>query len=263
MTNRRSALALTLAGILVAGMPAAAYAKTAPAPAVAAADWSVAYDTTFAAEDLATMRVLDEPAWKNGEIQRYARSQVASLDGGGMRLRVERSGEEWLSGAVELRDVIVRPGSYVTASVRLPEGQGFWPAFWMWNTTGGRDSSEIDIVETASPWWNEAVSSVHGAKKTGLASIVTRTDGSWADAVHDYAVWWERDVVVFYIDGVEVGRYAGRNIPSGDMFAVFNVAIGGAWAGMPDETTPSPADMIVEDFAVYTHGAARPAAPPV
>jgi hypothetical protein len=258
MKHPRSALALILTGILATAMPAAAYADTTPTPG-----WTVAYETTFPAEDIATMRVLDEPAWKNGEIQRYAPSQVAPLEGGGMRLTAERSGEEWLSGAVELRDVIVRPGSYVTASVKLPEGQGFWPAFWMWNTAGGRDTSEIDIVETASPWWNEAVSSVHGAKKTGLASIVTRTDGSWAEAVHDYAVWWERDVVVFYIDGVEVGRYAGRNIPTTDMFAVFNVAIGGAWAGMPDETTPSPADMIVEDFAVYTHGTARPAAPPV
>ena len=254
----RSALVLTLIGGLVAFAPAAAHAAETPAPG-----WTVQYDTTFSAADLATTRILDEPAWKNGEIQRYAPSQVAPLDGGGMRLRVEKVGDQWMSGAVELRNVIIRPGSYVTASVKLPEGQGFWPAFWMWNTAGGRDTSEIDIVEAASPWWHEAVQSVHGAKKTGLASIVTRMDGSWADEVHDYAVWWERDFVNFYIDGVQVGRYAGKNIPTADMFAIFNVAVGGAWPGLPDATTPSPADMIVQDFTVYTHGATRPGVPPV
>ncbi|MEL5990907.1 glycoside hydrolase family 16 protein [Microbacterium phosphatis] len=258
MKHFRSALALTLIGGLIALTPTAAHAAETPAPG-----WAVAYDTTFPAEDLAMTRILNQPAWKNGEIQRYATSQVAPLEGGGMRLRAEKVGTEWLSGGVEMRNVIIKPGSYVTASIKLPEGQGFWPAFWMWNTVGGRNTSEIDIVEAASPWWNEAVSSVHGAKKTGLASIVTRTDGSWADEVHDYAVWWERDVVSFWIDGVQVGRYAGKNIPTDDMFAVFNIAIGGAWPGLPDSTTPSPADMVVEDFAVYTHGSARPAAPPV
>lgn len=266
---RRSALALILAGVLVAAVPAAARAQAvspvSPAATAGDAGWRVAYATTFTAAELATMRTLDEPAWKNGEVQRYAPSQVVPRDGGGMSLRVERAGDQWLSGAVELRGVTIRPGTYVTASIRLPEGQGLWPAFWMWNTAGGKVASEIDIVEAASPRWDEAVSSIHGARKnlSGLATFVTRTDGSWADEVHDYAVWWERDVVTFWIDGVRVGRYAGKNIPTDDMFAVLNVAAGGTWPGSPDATTPSPVDMVVEDLTVYDHGSVRPAAPPV
>ena len=83
--------------------------------------------------------------------------------------------------------------------------------------------------------------------------------GSFADGFHVYAVDWGPDRTRFLIDGRETGSFptpAAIDVP---MHLMLNLAVGGEWAGPPDEPLTFPARMEVDWVRVWTND---PSAPP-
>ena len=86
----------------------------------------------------------------------------------------------------------------VEARIRVPEAQGFWPAFWMLGNNIVSDQwpacGELDIQERVNaalhPDWNEA--SIHGTGFTGqnLGTRYFFLTGQTAAAWHTYGVIW-------------------------------------------------------------------------
>ena len=75
-------------------------------------------------------------------------------------------------------------------------------------------------------------------------------DGDFSREFHDFAVKWEPGLIRWYLDGVEFFRAVhwfsagadGIKAPypapfDHDMYLILNLAVGGSWAGYPDETT--------------------------
>jgi len=162
------------------------------------------------------------------------------------------------------------------ARLRIPFGQGLWPAFWMlgdnidstiWPTCG-----EIDIMENIGREPAIIHGTIHGPGYSGdkgpSSAYSLANKKRFADSFHVFAVEWEPGVIRFYCDGVLYATRTSADLPDGKtwvydhpFFIILNVAVGGGWPGNPDATTVFPQTMLVDYVRVYqraTPSATRP-----
>lgn len=188
-------------------------------------------------------------------------SNNVSLDGQG-RLVIQATrgkGGNYTSGWVWTKNNLSFGYGTVTARVKVPKGQGLWPAIWMMgadsDTVGWPASGEIDIAELASST-TKLHTTLHGP-------IAGTTDNQQAQVIsmlpdlstgyHDYWVTHLKDQIIFGVDGQTLGTFTPDDLEPGEtwvynrpMYFIMNLAVGGSWAGAPDSTTPSTAKMLVE-----------------
>jgi beta-glucanase (GH16 family) len=151
------------------------------------------------------------------------------------------------------------------ARIKIPYGQGLWPAFWMLGddigAVGWPSCGEIDIMENIGKEPSMAHGSMHGpgySGDKGLTGAYTLPSGKFSDDFHVFAVEWEPNVVRFYVDGNLYETRTPRDTPQGarwayghPFFILLNVAVGGNWPGNPDATTTFPQKMLVDYVRVY------------
>jgi len=158
------------------------------------------------------------------------------------------------------------------ARIKIPSGQGMWPAFWMLgdniSSVGWPKCGEIDIMENVGKEPGLVHGSLHGPMTTGAATDLTSTVSlptgkDFAAAFHLYAVEWEPDVVRFYVDDTLYATFTANSVASTPttagswvfdhpFFLILNVAVGGSWPGPPDATTAFPQTMLIDYVRVYT-----------
>lgn len=136
---------------------------------------------------------------------------------------------------------------YWEMRAELPQGQGLWPAFWLVGM------GEIDIMEVLGqdPW--VVHNSTHGYNNGRLVSTSNAAAvNDLTEGYHTYGLEWTADALTFYVDGqvtTQLDGAAYRNF--GPSFMVINLAVGGAWGGVPDSTTPFPAEMSIDYVRAY------------
>jgi beta-glucanase (GH16 family) len=153
------------------------------------------------------------------------------------------------------------------ARIKIPEGQGLWPAFWMLgndiDSVSWPQCGEIDIMENIGSEPGTVHGSMHGPGYSGgsdlTASYALPGGAKLGDDFHVYAVEWEAGSVSFYIDDTLYETQTPADIPAGTtwvfdqpFFLLLNVAVGGSWPGDPDATTVFPQTMLVDYVRVYT-----------
>ena len=157
----------------------------------------------------------------------------------------------------------------IAARIKLPFGQGIWPAFWMLGANideNGGDtpwpqSGEIDILELYGSKNDSVVeANIHFADNTNSHSNMGAVsyklkDGKFSDTFHIFELEWDENKVTWLVDGIE---YASFPITSDELsefhkefFILFNVAIGGKYAGYPDSTSVFPQYMYIDWVRVY------------
>jgi beta-glucanase (GH16 family) len=151
------------------------------------------------------------------------------------------------------------------ARIRIPRGQGLWPAFWMLgadiDSIGWPQSGEIDIMENIGREPAVAHGTLHGpgySGANGIGRADTLTRGAYADDFHVYGVSWRPNEIRWYVDGRQYHRMTPADLPRGTkwvfdhpFFLLLNVAVGGGWPGDPDASTTFPQQMIVDYVRVY------------
>jgi beta-glucanase (GH16 family) len=153
------------------------------------------------------------------------------------------------------------------ARMRIPRGQGLWPAFWMLaadiDQVGWPEGGEIDIMENIGREPAIVHGTLHGPGYSGSEGI-SRTDtlsrGAYADDFHIYAVEWQPNEIRWYVDGRQYNRMTPADLPQGTkwvfdrpFFLLMNVAVGGGWPGDPDASTTFPQVMVVDYVRAYGH----------
>jgi len=164
----------------------------------------------------------------------------------------------------------------IEASIRVPTGQGVWPAFW---GLGAHDQSlnwpqigEVDIMEVwnpqpgtadVNPFLNHA--SVHGPNEPGAKNGYVDVTGTYSfpkpmqQAFHQFAVEWSPGEMDFYCDGnlysrQSVGDLSDKKVWEMDnapFYLLLNLAMGGDFFGYPNDTTPPTPTMLVDYVRVY------------
>ena len=218
--------------------------------------------------------------WGNNELQYYLPDN-AQLANGVLSITAQREsiGDlNYTSARINTEDRFAFQYGRVEASMKLPSGQGLWPAFWMLpqDTNYGvwAASGEIDIVEAINldgTNGNEIFATIHygGVFPANLSSSVTHTPGpDVTEDFHTYAFEWDEFEMRWYLDGTlyRVENFwsstaAPYPAPFDQPFHIlFNLAVGGNFPGSPNGTTPFPATLEVDWVRVYS-GEAPPVVP--
>ena len=144
------------------------------------------------------------------------------------------------------------------ARIKIPRGQGVWPAFWALgtniNTVGWPACGEIDTMENIGREPNQVHGSLHGPNGYNTSSTFSLGE-PFANGFHVFAVDWFPDHISFEVDGK---IYNTQNRPAAGwafdhpFYLVLNLAIGGSWPGSPNGSTPFPSMMDVDYVHVFT-----------
>jgi len=277
------------AWLLLAGASAALAVSCSPspppasvvgtdAPAVPGVAWSGAPDATAGVEPTQQLPPADpafrltfqdefdgnrlNPAlWRTGvpwgdvtntEAQIY-RTSALSVDSGVLTMTASRragEGKAFTSGAVHTDDLYEYTYGYLEVRARVPAGRGLWPAVWMQSARSG-EFNEIDVLEVLGQ--DPSSNHVNLHKDSNRWKAGTTVFGpDLSKDFHVYAVDWEPERVVWYMDGVEVFRSEGHVLDR-PMCIIMNLTVGGSksWSGPTDSTTPFPSRFDIDYIRVY------------
>ena len=201
--------------------------------------------------------------WGNNELQYYLPDN-AQLVNGVLEITARREtieGSNYTSARLNTEDRFAFKYGRIEASIKLPEGQGIWPAFWMlsqdspygtWAATG-----EIDIMEAVNlggTGGNDIYGTIHYGGEFPQNTFTGETytpSVNVSEDFHTYALEWDEFEMRWYFDDQ---LYAMQNFwfssaapypaPFDQPFHILlNVAVGGSFPGSPDGTTPFPVTM--------------------
>ncbi len=152
---------------------------------------------------------------------------------------------------------------HVEARMKIPRGQGMWPAFWMLGTpVNWPDSGEIDVMENVGFEPSTVHGTIHGPGYSGSGGIgapYTLPNGqAFADDFHTFAVDWAPDSITWTVDGNVYQKRTPADLGgktwvfNKPFFLILNLAVGGYWPGDPDASTSFPQQLIVDSVSVTT-----------
>jgi len=171
----------------------------------------------------------------------------------------------YVSGKITTQKrVDFQPGR-VEARIKLPAGQGLWPAFWMLganiDSVGWPASGELDIMENRGSKPGITSSAVHGPGYSGATPFAhehTLGGRAFADDFHVFAVEWDSTAIRFFVDSVAhytlkraEAETRGKWVFDQPAFININLAVGGIFDGDPRSDTEFPAAMVVDYVRVY------------
>lgn len=210
--------------------------------------------------------------WGNHELETYTNSaENASLDGHGhLAITARREAVTGPDGIARdytsARLMTARSWTYgrFEARIKLPSGQGLWPAFWLVGANLGTTSApvlgELDVLESIDGM-STFFGSAHGDRTSGgrwSQSVTARPAGGMGGNWHVYRMDWSAAQVAWYVDGQRVGSLERSRLDAAwnwrfdyPQRMILNLAVGGRWPGAPDATTPFPATMLVDWVRVY------------
>jgi beta-glucanase (GH16 family) len=212
--------------------------------------------------------------WGNNELQHYQAAN-ATVSGGVLKIEARKEkvgGKEYTSARLRTKGRGDFTFGRMEARIRLTQGQGIWPAFWMLPTDevhgGWPRSGEIDIMENVG----HETATVHGTVHFGPAfpdnqfvgASYELQGGAFADGFHTFAVEREPGEIRWYVDDVLYSTKTQADTaphawPFDERFHfLLNVAVGGNWPGSPDETTVLPQVMEVDYVRVYDGNLSTP-----
>lgn len=216
----------------------------------------------------------------NNELQTYTDgSSNAFLDGEG-NLVVEARAESltgadgitrcYTSARLKTQGKFSQTHGKFEARMKLPRGQGIWPALWMLgdsiDTIGWPECGEIDIMESIGPVATTLYGTLHGPGYCGGDNVQRTIElaETMADSFHVYGIEWEPGEIRWCLDGECYGTIRQEEVPGGrwpfdaPFFILMNLAIGGLWPGEPDSTTTFPQRLVVDYVRVWAQTSATP-----
>ncbi|MGW2937041.1 lectin [Streptomyces sp. NPDC001156] len=258
----------------------AASAFTGPAHAAPKAADATVFSDTF---DGPAGSAVDSSKWQietgdnvnNHERQYYTSgNKNAALDGQGHLVITARRENpagyqcwygtcQYTSARLNTSGKFTAQYGHVEARMKIPRGQGMWPAFWMLGTpVNWPDSGEIDIMENVGYEPSTVHGTIHGPGYSGSGGIgapYSLPGGqAFADAFHTFAVDWAPDSITWSVDGNVYQRRTPADLGgktwvfNKPFFLILNLAVGGYWPGDPDGSTVFPQQLVVDSVSVTT-----------
>lgn len=161
-------------------------------------------------------------------------------------------GRAYSSGIVTTHKSFAFKHGYVEIRAKMPAGLGFWSALWLLPT----DMSwppEIDIAEVLGVDPETHVATVwYGDEENPQSQSDNISTVDLSADFHVYGLLWTESEITWFLDGQQVFT---APTPAGydkEMYILMNLAVGGAWPGNPDATTPFPSAMEVDYVKVWT-----------
>ncbi|MFB8029388.1 MULTISPECIES: discoidin domain-containing protein [unclassified Streptomyces] len=247
--------------------------------------WSDEFDGAAGGKPDSTKWRADPGTGPNNELENYTDHRNAALDGAGhlvMEARKEVTAgsscpRDPLSGSTTCQYTSARMNTGATfqftygrveARIKVPKGNGLWPAFWMMggDFLTGRPwpyNGEVDIMEILGKDVKTAYSTVHAPAYNGGGGIgapyTLPGNADFSDDFHTWVADWNSKGITYSLDGrtvltldkEQVEQTRGPWIFDHPHYLILNLAVGGDWPGPTDASTPFPAKMLVDHVRVY------------
>jgi beta-glucanase (GH16 family) len=216
------------------------------------------------------------PGWGNSELEYYTGgTQNVSTDGqGNLNITAQKADGslmcyygpcEYTSARLLTKKRFEVAYGRIEARIKVPEGAGLWPAFWMLGTdidqVNWPQSGEIDIMEFVGRDPTHVFGTLHGPGYSGGQSYgdTYELDEPVSNDYHVFSVEWQPDRIVWYIDGIQYfaatpddlflqGKQWVFNHP---FFILMNLAVGGNFGGAVGEDTVFPQSMSIDYVRLY------------
>ncbi len=203
-------------------------------------------DSTKWGFDLGNLHVNNE--------KEYYQTQNATIANGNLVITAKKesvAGQPYTSARMTTYGKFTQTYGRIEARIKLPTGQGMWPAFWMLGANIGTVSwpqcGELDIMETINDkalnygtmHWN-----VNGHVSYGSTTpVLTKSD------YHVYAIEWDVNEIRWYVDDVlyQTGNIKDNINTTGafqfPFFLSLNLAVGGDFPGATVDESLLPESM--------------------
>jgi len=248
---------------------------TMPSPTAVGerAGWSIVWHDEFDGPELDLKNWtfdIGGNGWGNQEWEAYTnRPENVRIENGMLVIEARKepeliAGRNYSSARIKTQGLHAWQYGRIEARMKLPYGQGIWPAFWMlgenFNDVGWPAAGEIDIMEHVGKEPNRIYATVHapgysGGSEGATSNLLVPTDTLKND-FHIFAIEWEENEIRWYFDDQQYFKLTPSDVPDAwifdhRFFIILNLAVGGRWPGYPDESTVFPQFLYVDYVRVY------------
>ncbi len=208
-----------------------------------------------------------ETGWGNNELQYYtSRSENVSVQNGYLLITARKEvfeGSAYTSARLVTRGKFEQAYGRYEARIKLPYGQGMWPAFWLLGAdTPGEvwpQIGEIDIMEYRGQDPTVVLGTVHGpgySAGNSVSKSYTLTNDRFDTGFHIFGIEWGPEYINYYVDDVLYNQITPNDVPgewvfNDPFYIILNLAVGGDFVGAPNEETAFPQTMLVDYVRVY------------
>lgn len=208
--------------------------------------------------------------WGNNELQSYQAENI-SVANGTLTITAKKQrvkGSQYTSGRIRTANM-PNGGEWThgrfEARIKLPDGTGMWPAFWMLPTdpdVGWPQSGEIDILEATGQADMIAFGTIHYGNpypdNEWTSGRIIKQPDRWSDGFHEYAVEWEPGEIRWYVNDIlysvktpdDLSDPAFWTFDNYSYHFLLNMAVGGSIGGVVDDSQ-LPQTMEVDYVRVY------------
>jgi beta-glucanase (GH16 family) len=270
---------LLLLGVII-GLAIICDSQTTPVPAQSTG-WKLVWSDEFngpngsAVDGSKWVVETGGEGWGNEELEYYTdRAANVSIQDGNLVIKAaaeKYTGPDgvtrnYTSARLKTLGKFSRTYGRFEARIKVPHGQGMWPAFWMLgddiDKVGWPACGEIDIMENIGKEPTVIHGSIHGpgyVGSTGIEAPYTLPGKQrFADDFHVFAIEWDPNSVSFLVDQDLYVRRTRADLKPGwkwvfdkPFFLILNLAVGGDCPGNPDSSTVFPQSMLVDYVRVY------------
>lgn len=228
------------------------------------AQWTLIWSDEFGGNTLDQTKWVPQTGgwgWGNNELQYYTDGDNLTVSSGALTIeaRQEQFGSNsHTSGKIITKDIFEVQYGKIEARIKVPLGQGIWPAFWMLGANIDEVSwpqcGEIDVMEHinnemaihGTAHWNNG-----GHVYNGNSAVVNPT------SYQVYSIEWNSTEIRWFLNGNQYHYLSiANNVQSTEEFhfpfyLILNLAVGGNWPGYPDATTTFPTQLDIDYVRVY------------
>lgn len=209
-----------------------------------------------------------ENGWGNNELQYYTdRPDNVVVEDGMLKITAQREsfmGAAYTSARITTKGKVEQKYGRFEARIKLPWGQGVWPAFWMlgndFETVGWPQCGEIDIMEYRGQQPTIVHGTLHGpgySAGNGITKSYTLENARFDSDFHIFGIEWSPDYINFYVDDVLYNQITpadanGEWVYDHPFYIILNVAVGGTFVGPTSPDTVFPQTMYVDYVRLYS-----------
>ena len=210
-------------------------------------NYTLSFEDNFEGEAIDGTKWEQCPEQKRQDLNNYWDNSMSYLDGEGnlvIGMSYDESSDRFLSGGVRSKGRFEQAYGYFEIRCTVNTVPGYWTAFWLMGdsivdeTKGGKNGTEIDIMETAYLEKGEVQNTLNwdgygsAHKSLGNVSKVNIYDGEY----HTFALLWTKNEYVFYTDGKETWRTNASSALGTCEVPLFLKITSetGSWTGTPD-----------------------------
>lgn len=205
--------------------------------------------------------------WGNNELQYYTnRQENVTVQNGVLIITAKKEsyqGASYTSARLLTKGKFDQAYGRFEARIRVPFGQGMWPAFWLLgansDTVTWPQCGEIDIMENRGSEPTKISSAVHGPGYSGgnaISKSYSLLNNRFDTSFHIYGIEWGPEYINFYVDDVLYNQITPEDV-SGEwvydhpFYIIINLAVGGDFGGAPNNETVFPQSMLIDYVRVY------------